>query len=209
MEISIFEILLHLDESLMSLIGTYGSATYAILTAVIFCETGLVFTPFLPGDSLLFVAGAISATGSLNVWLVFLLLTAAAIVGDTVNYLIGKNVGERILARNGRLIKRENIDKTHAFFDKYGAKTIVIARFVPIVRTVAPFVAGIGKMDYKTFISYNIFGGLLWTSLFIWGGYFFGNIPLVKENFTAVILLIIFASILPGIYEYLKARRNK
>lgn len=201
------DLFVHLDVHLNQIIIQYESWTYLILFLVIFAETGLVVTPFLPGDSLLFAAGAFAATGSLNVLLLFVLLLIAAIGGDTVNYWIGEYVGPKVFTQKKvRFLKKEHLDKTHQFFEKYGGKTIVIARFVPIVRTFAPFVAGIGSMSYGKFISYNIFGGLFWVSLFIFGGYYFGNLPFVKANFSVVILAIIVISILPALIEFFKKR---
>ena len=199
---------LHLDAHLLELVQKYGVWTYAILTLVVFLETGVVVTPFLPGDSLLFAAGALAATGGLDVGILWVLLTAAAIFGDTANYWIGHAVGPRAFTSHSRFLKREHLEKTHAFYEKHGGKTIVLARFMPIVRTFAPFVAGIGRMSYRRFIAYNIGGGVLWTTLFIFGGYFFGNIPAVKNNFTLVILAIIALSIAPGVFEFVRARRR-
>ncbi|MFA6429979.1 MAG: DedA family protein [Patescibacteria group bacterium] len=203
------DIFLHLDVYLGAVIDQFGFATYAILFGVIFCETGLVVTPFLPGDSLLFAAGTFAALHSLNVFVVWIVLMIAAVLGDTVNYWIGRRGGEVLLKRfEGKWIKREHLDRTHRFYEKHGAKMIVLARFVPIVRTLAPFVAGVGKMTYGTFLAYNIFGGVLWVTLFTWAGYFFGNIPLVKENFTFVILAIIFLSLLPMVAEWWRGKTN-
>ena len=201
------DLFLNLDEHLASVISQYGAWTYGILFVVIFMETGFVVTPFLPGDSLLFAAGTFAAIGSLNIWYLAGLLMFAAVLGDTVNYSIGHYLGER--AYNIKWIKKEYLDKTHAFFEKHGGKTIFLARFVPIVRTFAPFVAGIGKMSYGYFISYNFFGGIVWVALFTFAGFFFGNIPFVKKNFEFVIIDIILISILPMVYEWLKARREK
>ncbi len=200
----LIDLFLHLDKHLNEIIQQYGSLTYAILFSVIFAETGFVFTPFLPGDSLLFASGALAALGSLNVHLLFLLLTAAAIIGDTVNYWIGHYLGMKLFDKYPRILKKEYLDRTHQFYEKHGGKTIIIARFVPIVRTFAPFVAGIGSMSYPKFIAYNIFGGIFWCAIFIYGGYFFGNLSFVKNNFSVVIITIIFISILPGIIEYLR-----
>jgi membrane-associated protein len=202
---------LHLDVHLNALIATYQLWTYLILFLVIFCETGLVVTPFLPGDSLLFAAGALAATpGSpLQAHWLFLVLTAAAIIGDTVNYWIGHAVGPRIFSQKKvRFLKKEHLEKTHAFYEKYGGITIILARFIPIIRTFAPFVAGIGRMTYWRFISFNVIGGIAWVGIFIFGGYFFGNLPFVRRNFTAVIAAIIFISVLPGLIEYLRQRKK-
>jgi membrane-associated protein len=202
------DFLLHLDKHLLEIIHNYGAGTYLILFAIVFCETGLVVTPFLPGDSLLFAAGAFAATGSLNLWLVIGLLAAAAVLGDSVNYGIGYLLRKR-LADKGRLplVKQKHLDKTHAFYEKYGAKTLVIARFVPIVRTFAPFVAGIGEMRYSKFMAYNVVGGIGWVLICTFAGYFFGNLPVVKENFSLVILGIIVISVLPAVIEIVRARR--
>lgn len=192
------DFIIHIDVHLGQLISTYGVLTYGILFVIIFIETGLVFTPFLPGDSLLFAAGAFAALGSLNPLLVFGLLSLAAVLGDTVNYWIGHIFGDRLP------IKKDYVEKTQNFFTKHGNKTIFLARFIPIIRTFAPFVAGIGKMDYKKFISYNLFGGIAWVGLFTLAGYFFGNVPFVKHNFSLVILAIILVSILPMLTHFLK-----
>ncbi len=202
-------IFLHLDVYLGDIISQYGAWTYGILFAVIFVETGLVIMPFLPGDSLLFAAGAIAAIGDsgLNIFLMVGLLMVAAILGDTANYWIGHSLGEK--AYESKWVKKEYIDKTHEFYEKHGGKTIFLARFVPIIRTFAPFVAGVGKMSYKYFFSYNVFGGLVWVPLFAFTGYFFGNIEFVKHNFSIVILAIIGISLIPIIIEALKARKEK
>ena len=202
----LFDLFLHLDEHLANIINQYGVWTYLILFLIIFMETGFVVTPFLPGDSLLFAAGTFAALGALNVWLLILLLIIAAIGGDTVNYWIGHYMGDR--AYNVKWIKREYLDRTHAFFEKHGGKTIFLARFVPIVRTFAPFVAGMGRMSYGYFFSYNVFGGIVWVVLFTLLGYFFGNIPFVKANFELVIIAIILLSVVPAVWEALKARRE-
>ena len=203
---SAIDLFLHLDEYLQTIIANYGAWTYGILFAVIFVETGLVVMPFLPGDSLLFAAGTFAALGSLNVWFLIGLLAVAAVVGDAVNYSIGHYLGER--AYNIKWIKKEYLDKTHAFFEKHGGKAIFLARFVPIVRTFAPFVASIGRMSYGYFATYNIVGGISWVFIFTLLGYFFGNIPFVKKNFELVIIAIILISVLPMVYEWLKARRE-
>lgn len=205
------DFVLHLDRHLNALIATYQAWTYLILFAVVFCETGLVITPFLPGDSLIFATGALAAvTGSpLRVHWLFLVLAAAAILGDTVNYWIGHAIGPKIFQqRKVRFLKKEYLDKTHAFYEKYGGITIILARFIPIIRTFAPFVAGIGRMTYWRFIAYNVIGGVAWVAIFLFGGYFFGNLPVVRKNFTVVIVAIIFISVLPGLIEYLRQRRK-
>ena len=206
------DLVMHLDVHLNSLIVTYQLWTYLILFAVIFCETGLVITPFLPGDSLLFATGALAATPSspLHVGWLFLILSAAAVIGDTVNYWIGHAIGPKIFQQQKiRFLKKEHLERTHEFYEKHGGITIVLARFIPIIRTFAPFVAGIGRMTYWRFISYNVIGGVAWVAIFVFGGYFFGNLPVVKRNFTVVIIAIIFISILPGVIEYLRQRRKK
>lgn len=208
MLLSLVDFILHIDVHLGELIGQYGMLTYGILFGIIFIETGLVLTPFLPGDSLLFAAGAFSSLGALNLWGLLGLMIAAAILGDTANYWIGHFFGEKMIANPKLPIKKEHIDKTKAFFDKHGGKTIILARFVPIVRTFAPFVAGVGKMSYGQFISYNIIGGITWVSLFLLAGYFFGNIPAVKHNFSVVIMGIILVSVLPMIIEVIKNRKK-
>ena len=203
----LIDLFLHLDEHLASVITQYGAWTYGILFAVIFVETGLVIMPILPGDSLLFAAGTFAALpDGLNIWYLLILLMAAAILGDTVNYSIGHYLGER--AYKIKWIRKEYFDKTHAFFEKHGGKAIFLARFVPIVRTFAPFVAGIGKMTYGYFITYNFGGGIIWVALFTFAGYFFGNIPFMRDNFEYVIIVIILVSILPMVYEWLKSRRE-
>jgi membrane-associated protein len=202
----LFDVFLHLDAYLSQIITQYGPWTYGILFFVIFMETGFVVTPFLPGDSLLFAAGTFASLGALNVWLVAGLLMVAAVLGDTVNYWIGHALGDR--AYEIKWIKREYLDRTHAFFQKHGGKTIFLARFVPIVRTFAPFVAGIGRMSYGYFITYNLVGGVTWVALFTFAGYFFGNIPFVRKNFEFVILAILLISVVPIFYEAWKARRE-
>lgn len=202
---------LHLDKSLQDIISNYQNWTYAILFLIIFVETGLVIWPFLPGDSLLFAAGSFAAVGSLNLALLLVLLFIAAFLGDTVNYLIGKYFGEKVLALKFRgkvLVNPKYMEKTHAFYEKNGPKTIILARFVPIVRTFAPFVAGIGTMEYKKFISFNIIGGLIWVIGLTLLGYFFGNIPVIKDNFELVILGIVGISVLPMLFEIAKGMLN-
>lgn len=205
----LLEMFLHLDVYLGQIIQQYGALTYLILFGVIFAETGLVVTPFLPGDSLIFAAGTFAARGWLDPIILFLTLTAAAILGDTVNYWIGHAVGSRAFTGEVKWIKKEYMERTHAFFEKYGGKTIVLARFVPIVRTFEPFVAGVGEMTYKHFITYNIVGGVLWVGIFLGLGYFFGNIPFVQKNFEFVIIAIILISVAPAIYEIVKAKLEK
>lgn len=200
---------LHLDQHIGEMIRQYGTGTYVILFLIVFAETGLVVMPLLPGDSLLFTAGAFAALGDLDPWLLGGLLIAAAILGDTVNYWIGKAVGPRAFTGNVRFLKREYLDKTHAFYERHGGKTIILARFVPIVRTFAPFVAGVGTMDYRKFLAYNVVGGVVWVSLFVAAGYLFGNIPAVKERFSLVILGIIVVSVLPIALEMLKGWKAK
>jgi membrane-associated protein len=204
---ALFEILLHLDKHLDLVIRNYGIWTYAILFLIIFLETGLVVTPFLPGDSLLFAGGTFAALGSLDArWLV-ISLSIAAIAGDTANYWIGYTVGPKVFNKEkSRFLNKEHLYRTHRFYEKYGGKTIILARFIPIIRTFAPFVAGIGSMTYRRFILYNISGGIAWVVIFVLGGYLFGNIPVVKQNFSLVIFAIIILSILPGIVEFLRHR---
>ncbi|MBI4452445.1 DedA family protein [Candidatus Woesearchaeota archaeon] len=203
------DFILHLDKYLVVIIQNYGAFTYFILFLIVFAETGLVITPFLPGDSLLFAAGTFAAIGSLNVIALFIILSVAAILGDTVNYSIGKYLGAKAFQKYPGIFKKEHLDKTHKFYEKYGNKTIVLARFVPIVRTFAPFIAGVGKMKYINFLTYNIVGGIAWVALFVFGGYFFGNIPFVKNNFLLVIIFIIILSFAPIIWEWWNHKRNK
>lgn len=202
------DFIFHFDKYLGAFISDYGILTYIILFAIIFCETGLVVTPFLPGDSLLFIAGAFAAQGSLNIFILFFLLFIAAVLGDSLNYWIGDYFGEKVFAKS-RFFKKEYLEKTNRFYEKHGAKTILLARFVPIARTFAPFIAGVGTMHYTTFLFYNIFGALIWTGLFLFAGFFFGNIPIVEQNLTIVIFIIIFLSILPGIIEYLRNKKKR
>lgn len=206
---TVIDFVLHLDAHLSELIRTFGVWTYLILFLVVFCETGLVVTPFLPGDSLLFAAGSFAALGDLNVVWLFLALAAAAVLGDTVNYWIGHRVGPKIFQKEkSRFFKKSYLERTHVFYEKHGAATIIIARFVPIVRTFAPFVAGIGRMSYGRFLSYNVIGGVGWVAIFVFGGYLFGNIPFVRKNFSLVIVAIILISLVPGVVEFLRHRKR-
>lgn len=207
---SIIDFILHIDQHLVNIVSTYKTWTYLILFLIIFAETGLVVTPFLPGDSLLFAAGALIAKpeSDLNIYLACALLIVAAFTGDLVNYHIGKYIGPRAFSGKVRFLKKEYLEKTQRFYDKYGGKTIIYARFVPIIRTFAPFVAGVGTMNYSRFASYNIIGGILWICGFMFLGYFFGGIPVIKSNFTLVIFTIIFLSILPPIISIFNERRK-
>ncbi len=204
------DFLLHMDKYLNMIVEATGVWTYIVLFVVIFIETGLVVTPFLPGDSLLFAAGALAASAAhvLDVKILFFALAVAAVLGDTANYWIGHYIGPKVFKTESRWLKKEYLDRTQAFYDKHGGKTIFLARFIPIIRTFAPFVAGIGKMRYGYFITYNVVGGIVWTALFIFGGYFFGNLPFVEENFSLVVIAIILISVLPAVYEYIKGRRE-
>jgi membrane-associated protein len=203
---TLIEYVLHLDKYLGLIIQNYGALTYLFLFLIIFMETGFVVTPFLPGDSLIFAAGTLAGMGYMNIWVLYLTLCAAAILGDTVNYWIGHYVGPRAFSGNIRFLKKEYLDRTHAFYEKHGGKTIIIARFIPIIRTFAPFVAGIGAMTYPKFIVYNIVGGMAWVALFLFGGYFFGNLPFVQNNFSFVLVAIIFISLLPAVIEVINSR---
>lgn len=206
---TLIDIFLHLDKNLGMVISQYGIATYGLLFLIIFMETGFVVTPFLPGDSLLFAAGALAASSSLNIFFLYILLLLAAVLGDTVNYWVGHFVGPKIFEGKHKFIKKEYLIRTQKFYEKYGGQAITIGRFVPIVRTFVPFVAGVAKMSYKYFIIYNILGGVLWVSLFTWTGYFFGNLPFVKANFHYVIVVIILISITPIVYEFVKSKIRK
>jgi membrane-associated protein len=201
-----FDFLLHIDRYLSVIIQDFGAWSYLILFVVIFIETGLVVTPFLPGDSLLFAAGAFAAVGAFNPVLLFVLMAIAAVAGDTANYWIGHKIGPRVFSGEVKFLKKEYLDKTQAFYEKHGGKTIFLARFIPIIRTFAPFVAGVGKMRYGYFISYNIIGGIVWTALCTFVGYFFGNLPVVKENFSLVIVAIVIISVMPAVWEVVKAK---
>jgi membrane-associated protein len=204
----LIDIFLHLDKFLGDIITQYGTLTYIILFLVIFCETGLVVTPFLPGDSLIFAAGTFAAMGRMNPWLLFILLIIAAVGGDALNYWIGNKIGPRAYTGEIKLIKKEYIDRTHAFFEKHGGKTIFLARFVPIVRTFAPFVAGVGQMSYGYFLRYNLLGGVAWVAIFLALGYFFGTMPIVQKNFELVIIAIVLISAVPMLVEWIKSRKD-
>ena len=205
----LIDVFLHLDMYLDTVIQQYGVWMYLILFVVVFLETGIVVTPFLPGDSLLFAAGALCARGDLAVGWLFMLLCLAAVLGDTVNYSIGHLIGPRAFHGQNRFFKREHLDRTHQFYVRHGGKTIVLARFIPIIRTFAPFVAGIGRMSYGRFVIYNVLGGLLWTVLFVFGGYYFGNQPVVQQNFSLVILAIIVLSLMPLVIELVQNYRRR
>jgi membrane-associated protein len=210
--LKLIDIFLHLDRYLDTIINDFQAGTYLILFVVIFIETGVVIFPFLPGDSLIFAAGAFAARPSspLNIILLYIILCAAAILGDTANYWIGHYIGPRAFSGNIRFLKKEYLDRTHDFYERHGGKTIIIARFIPIIRTFAPFVAGVGAMTYPRFIAYNVIGGIAWVTLFTFGGYFFGELPIVKNNFSIVVLAIIIISVIPGVVEFLRERnRNK
>jgi membrane-associated protein len=207
---NILDMFLHIDKSLGGIIEQYGTWTYLILFLIVFCETGLVVTPFLPGDSLLFAAGALAAIGKLEYALLCLLFGMAALLGDNVNYFFGKYLGPRIFNKeNSRFLKREHLDKTHAFYEKYGPKAIIMARFVPIVRTFSPFVAGLGRMSYSKFLTYCVVGAVLWVGICVTAGFYFGQIPFVKKNFSLVVLAIIAISVLPVAIEILRHRAQK
>lgn len=210
--INIIDFIIHIDKYLLLIIQQYSTFTYALLFLIIFMETGFVVTPFLPGDSLLFAAGAFAATGVLDITLVFLIVFIAAILGDTLNYHIGKFLGPKVFHKEKSFfLNKKYLEKARAFYEKYGKKTIILARFVPIIRTFAPFVAGVGKMRYRTFLVYNVIGGFLWCCLFVFGGYLFGNVPIIKENFNIIIILIIFISFIPVMKEVIVhfIRKNK
>ncbi len=209
----IIDLFLHLDRHLGEIVSNYKFWTYAILFVVVFCETGLVVTPFLPGDSLIFAAGSLAGSlegaDVLNPHILFLVISIAAVLGDTANYWIGEYLGPKVFKQKSRFFKQEYLDRTHKFYEKHGGKTIIIARFIPIIRTFAPFVAGIGSMTYVKFISYNIIGGIAWVALFTYAGYFFGTLPLVKNNFSFVIIAIILISVVPIFIEYLRNKLKK
>ncbi len=205
----VVDFFLHIDKHLITITQQYGNLSYLLLFIVLFCETGLVILPFLPGDSLLFAAGSLSALGSFNIWILLVICIAAAFIGDTVNYWIGHFFGERLFAKDRAFLKKAHLKKAQEFYEKHGAFAIVLARFVPIVRTFAPCVAGISKMKYSHFMIYNLLGGVLWVSLFILTGHFFGNIPFVKKNFEIVMVVIVLISVVPIAYEFIKAKMSK
>jgi membrane-associated protein len=198
----LIDFILHIDKHLSEIIFQYGRLTYFILFSIIFAETGFVFIPFLPGDSLLFAAGTFAARGSFNVHILFLILASAAIIGDNVNYWVGRKLGTKLFERNSRFLKKQYLDKTHRFYEKHGGKTVILARFFPIIRTFSPFVAGLSKMSYIRFLTNDIAGGILWVFIFTYGGYLFGNLPLIKNNFSIVIAAIILISLLPALIEF-------
>ncbi len=207
---TLIDIVLHVDKYINVIIQTFGIWSYVILFIIVFCETGLVVTPFLPGDSLLFAAGAFAAIGAFDVTLLIVVFSSAAIIGDNVNYWIGHHVGPRIFSReNVRIFNKRYLDRTHAFYEKHGGKTVILARFMPIIRTFMPFVAGIGRMHYPRFLAFDITGGIVWPMTFVLLGYFFGNIPIVKKYFSLVVIVIIIISVLPIFYQVLKVRMEK
>lgn len=206
---SVIDLFLHLDDHLSRVISMYGTWTHLLLFLIVFAETGLVVAPFLPGDSLLFAAGTFAALGALDVRLLVFLLIVAAVIGDTVNYWVGAWVGPRAFSGRVRWLRKDYLDRTHAFYERHGGKTIILARFVPIIRTFAPFVAGVGAMNYPQFLLYNVVGAVVWVVMFVLGGFYFGNIPVVRENFTLAILAIIAVSVMPIAYEALRARRSR
>ncbi len=207
--LNFLDFILHLDTYLVSITQQYGVLTYGVLFFIIFAETGFVVTPFLPGDSLLFAAGALSAVGALNPFLLFVILGFAAIAGDTINYWLGYFVGPKVFSsRDSRFLNKKHLDRTHQFYEKHGGKTIILARFIPIIRTFAPFVAGIGKMTYLHFLSYNVVGGVAWIAIFVFAGFFFGNLPIVRQNFSLIIVAIILISVTPIVADILKTVWN-
>ena len=204
---ALIDFVLHLDRHLAGILRDYGTWTYGILCLIVFCETGLVILPFLPGDSLLFAAGSFAALGSLSPWLLFALLATAAVVGDNVNYWVGRHVGPRAFSGGVRFLNTRHLDRTREFFARHGTRAIILARFVPIVRTFTPFVAGVGEMRYPRFLAYDIGGGVLWVGLFTWAGYFFGNLPSIRRNFSLVVMAIVVISTLPILVEVIRHRR--
>ncbi len=209
-QVNPIDLILHIDQYLTLIITQVGAWTYVLLFLVIFIETGLVITPFLPGDSLLFAAGALTALDNspLDLYILYLVVATAAVLGDTANYWIGKEIGPRVFTEKIPFLKKEYLDRTHTFYEEHGNITIFLARFIPIIRTFAPFVAGIGRMSYKHFLSYNIFGGIIWTALFVFGGHFFGNLPIVKNHFSFVLIAIILISLVPAVVEYFQSRKK-
>jgi membrane-associated protein len=206
---SFIDVILHLDKYLSVIIQNYGIWTYGLIFLIIFCETGLVVTPFLPGDSILFATGALASIGEMNILTLFIVFFSSAVIGDTVNYFIGNKIGTKILEKeNVRFINKEYLKKAHVFYEKHGSMTIVVGRFIPIIRTFVPFIAGIGEMSYSKFITYNIFGGFIWVSLFLGGGYLFGNLDIIKEHFSYVLIAIIVISLVPGVVTFLKERKS-
>jgi membrane-associated protein len=203
---TLIDLFLHLDKHLGEIIAQYGVWTYVVLFVIIFCETGLVVTPILPGDSLLFAVGTFAATGALDLGTVLILLSVAAILGDTVNYACGAFIGPKVFRQNSRFLKREYLDRTQRFYERHGGKTIVLARFMPIIRTFAPFVAGIGRMSYPRFLAYNVFGGIIWVLIFVIAGYAFGHLPIVRDHFSLIALGIVIVSVLPIAWEWMRAR---
>lgn len=209
MILQFIDVFIHLDKYLTAIIQSYGTWTYLILFAIIFCETGLVVLPFLPGDSLIFAAGTLAALGALDIGWLIILMCLAAVAGDTVNYWIGYWVGPKIFQKeNVKLLNKKHLMEAHAFYEKYGGITIILARFMPFVRTFAPFVAGIGTMSYWRFMSYNVIGGIAWINIFGWMGYYFGNLPYIKKNFSLVIIAIVVISVMPAVIEYFKRKRR-
>ena len=205
---TIIDLFLHIDKNLVVIVAKFGAFSYALLFVVIFMETGLVVTPFLPGDSLLFAAGALAAMGSMNIWLLYGLMFLAAFLGDTANYWIGHKLGRGVFETGNKFFKKEYLDEAERFYAKHGGAAIFLGRFVPIVRTFVPFVAGVSEMSYKHFIAYNLIGGLTWVTLFLWGGYLFGNIPFVKENFHYVVIVIVLISVVPIVWTALKKKKK-
>ncbi len=204
----LIDIIMHLDKYLSVIISTYGAWTYALIFMIVFLETGLVVTPFLPGDSIIFASGAFAAIGSMNLFTLYILFIAAAILGDTANYSIGRKIGTKAFEKDYKYLNKDYLNRAHSFYEKHGAITIVIARFIPIIRTFAPFVAGIGEMHYTKFISYNMVGGIMWVSVFLFGGYYFGNLPFIRDHFSYVLMAIIFISLIPAVVGFIKERKS-
>jgi membrane-associated protein len=201
---------LHFERYIPIVIDHFGNLIYALLFFIVFAETGFVVTPFLPGDSLLFVVGTVAGGGFLNIWLVYILLLAAAILGNMLNYYLGSKIGHKVFAnKDSKFFSHKNLVKTHEFFEKYGGKTIILTRFIPIIRSFAPFVAGMGAMSYKTFMIYNVVGGFLWVTSLLFAGYFFGGLPIVKKNFEVAVYIVIFISLIPAIVEYIRHKMKK